>query len=227
MMVIRGSRVQKPQEFLAVASYGALRDFPNLAPTGSVYSLQKVLGPAIASTAVRGSDASISRMLSQATFGPTRDEIASLKSLVQQANGKTAVERETTAFKQWIKDQIGMAPSLHRAYYRRRVNPRIFKGLVMPTGSSRAACASGSRWARYAFDESDRTKEIIANPILVGSGKRVFSLAIEGKIRTVVSAEEFGLGSIGVLNGTGPTRLGSAPINPEMANLYMSGLEEY
>ena len=166
------------------------------------YYFQKVASAS--ATAVRGSEASISRMLSQSTFGPTRDEIAWLKSSVKNLNGKNAIERELAAFKQWIENQTKQVPSLHRAYFRRRVNPRIFKGLVMPTGSSRAPCAPGTRWKRYAFDESDRTKAILATPITNGGGN-IFSLAVEGMVRTVVSDEEFGL--IGVLNASGPTRL--------------------
>ena len=181
-------------------------ELPDIA-TGGDYELRKVPTSHTASLPTRGSDASIARMLGQATFGPTREEIASLSKSIEESDLQNLATREETAFKQWVRDQIDMPPSLHRAYYRRRTNPRIFKGLVMPTGSSRAACAAGSRWSRFAFDESDRTKEIVATPVST-SGGVMFSLAVKGNVRTAVSADTFGLPvSLGVLNFDEPTRL--------------------
>jgi hypothetical protein len=176
---------------------------PPLLTSGDKYSLWKVPTAQTANLPKRGSRASISRMLGQATFGATRAEIDALESDGNQD--------ESGIFKQWIRDQIALPPSLHRAYYRRRANPRIFKGLVMPQGSSRAACAPGSRWSRYAFSESDRGKEFVLTPFTGAHGAPSFSVRVDSGIeRTVVSQASLGLGFIadgGPIKPTGPTNM--------------------
>ena len=175
--------------------------------TGGQYTYRKIPTSQTEHLATRGSDFSIARFLSQASFGPTTSEIAKISNAMRVNSQIENSAKERAVIKDWIREQIDLPPSLHRAYYRRRTNPRLFKGLVMPTGSSRAACAPGSRWSRYSFDESDRTKEIVLTPFIDGTpGSRFFSLSVDGVERTVVSEADFGLNSEAVKN-TGSTIL--------------------
>lgn len=80
----------------------------------------------------------------QATFGPTREALASL---------------ETSTFTDWIREQMALEPGLHRAHYRERVNPK-------PTdpseavASTRSKCAQHSRWSGFAFSRGDEGHSI-------------------------------------------------------------------
>ena len=86
--------------------------------------------------------------LSHSTFGPTRSEIAALETSIDEGVGDIA-SRELAAFRDGEITNVD-TPSLHRAYYRRRVNPRVFRGLVMPIGSGVSPCDT-DRWKRYAL----------------------------------------------------------------------------
>ena len=163
------------------------------------YSFWEVPKAHTLATSQPGSKASISRLLSQATFGPTRetvDELFQQYSDADQSITDTA-QRELAVFKAWVQDQFALPPSLHRAYFRQRANPRIFQGLVLPTGSSRAPCDSGSRWRRYGLDDSDRSRTLIATRSAAGN----VAVVIDGELRTEVPEAEFlsGLADVSVL----------------------------
>jgi hypothetical protein len=147
------------------------------------------------SIAAPASDESIARLLNQATFGATQKEVDALKvNMAARSDIADATAREAAVFKDWVEAQFALPASLHRAYFRRRSNPRLFKGLVVPTGSNRAPCASGSRWQRYAFSDSDREKVLIvqASTSTVGSFP-VVTLSVDGKLRSVVATADFNL----------------------------------
>ena len=110
-----------------------------------------------------------SRFLTQATFGPTR---ATLQS-VDATTGAGVTK--------WIHDQMALPPTLHREYFRRRANPRLF--MARPIGSIRSACTAGSRWHRFAFSRNDegKTLQVVAKE---GSGAALY---IDGELRTEVA----------------------------------------
>ena len=110
-----------------------------------------------------------SRFLTQATFGPTR---ATLQS-VDATTGAGVT--------QWIHHQMALPPTLHREYFRRRANPRLF--MARPIGSIRSACTAGSRWHRFAFSRNDegKTLQVVAKE---GSGAALY---IDGELRTEVA----------------------------------------
>jgi hypothetical protein len=111
-------------------------------------------------------------------------ELHSTMASLQQPKGAA---QEKLAFTAWLRDQMALPPSLHRSYYRRRANPRIFEGLVLPTGFAGSACVAGSRWHRYAFTDEDRGRTVFA--VLSPAG--IFSLSVDGELRTVVSEAQF------------------------------------
>ena len=138
------------------------------------YKLWQVPVAHTTTTAAPGSPASIARLLTQATFGPTRAEMNSLEAKMSAPSSSVTdlKKKETAVIKEWIQEQINLPPSLHRSYWRLRTNPRIFRGVVLPTGSNREPCSKGSRWKRYIFDETDKELTIVA----VLSSVRNFSL---------------------------------------------------
>ena len=68
-------------------------------------------------------------------------------------------------------------PTLHRAYYRERANPRLFASI--PLGGVRTACLVGSRWNLYAFTTDD-----IGKTLSFASTSNVQSLFVDGILRT-------------------------------------------
>jgi len=155
------------------------------------YKLWQVPVAHTATTAAPGSPASIARLLTQGTFGPTRAEMNSLEAKMSASSSSVTdlPKKETAVIKEWIQEQINLPPSLHRSYWRLRTNPRIFRGVVLPTGSSREPCSKGSRWKRYIFDETDKELTIVA----VLSSEGFFSLTIDGVLRGVVQESAFGM----------------------------------
>ena len=63
-------------------------------------------------------------LLLQATHGPTPSSLRNL-SLALQASASGAITHTPAALTAWVHDQLAMQPTLHRAYYRERVNPRL------------------------------------------------------------------------------------------------------
>jgi cullin-associated NEDD8-dissociated protein 1 len=151
--------------------------------TGTTYQYKQATTQ---STPARGSPASISRLLSQGTFGPTSATIDALQQKIDASTVRDPIEKEMSVFKQWVDSQLKMPPSLHRAYYRKRANPRISKGLILPTGSNREPCAKDARYRRYVFDDTHRTKTITA----VKSNGFV-SLTVDNALLSVVAEQDF------------------------------------
>ena len=111
--------------------------------TDSVYNITSHPGPDYTSLQ------KASRFLVQGTFGPTR---ATLDS----------VDATTGAgFTKWIEDQMALPPTLHREYYRRRANPRLFT--ARNAGGVRAPCEAGSRWHLFSFNRADEGKKLRVN----------------------------------------------------------------
>ena len=87
---------------------------------------------------------SAARFLMQATLGPTASSIGNLSSAL--VSGCAAVDGagvgaaavgahtlcDTSTFGAWLTEQMGLAPTLHRAYWRRRANPTL--RVPVPTG---------------------------------------------------------------------------------------------
>jgi hypothetical protein len=55
-------------------------------------------------------------------------------------------------FSAWVAEQMALPPSLHRAHFRRRANPRVSDAA---NASAHRACEPGSRWHRYALTLRD------------------------------------------------------------------------
>eukprot|EP00966_Prymnesium_polylepis_P083996 1944696-Prymnesium_polylepis.1 len=87
-----------------------------------------------------------SRFLAQTTFGPTMAEVRQLSSTT------------ATSFSDWVEQQMALPPTLHRAHFRQRANPRTQQDLT--AGDVRAPCATGSRWLRFALTENDVHKTV-------------------------------------------------------------------
>jgi hypothetical protein len=59
----------------------------------------------------------------QVTHGPTPDDVHNLSAaFVASASG--AITHTPPALKQWVAQQLAVQPTLHRAYFRERVNPK-------------------------------------------------------------------------------------------------------
>ena len=122
----------------------------------------------------------ISRLLQQATFGPTLAEIQSM------------VANDTTAA-QYIQQQMEEPPTLHRAYYRRNTQARLYESYSV--GKPRHPCEKHSRWRRFAFSVEDRYKRLT-----VSSEGPPYLLSVDGFVRTeVMELNAFSHDSEGVL----------------------------
>ncbi|GBG30981.1 Hypothetical Protein FCC1311_072022 [Hondaea fermentalgiana] len=112
--------------------------------TVSVSDQAKQLGSvALLSFQVTGDSSSIkenARFLLQSTFGPTRSELNAMGS-------------SGSRFKSWIEDQAALEPTLHRAYYRERMNQPI--SIAGNVGRPRQPCEAMSRWHKYALSSED------------------------------------------------------------------------
>lgn len=148
-------------------------DFPpvNLTCVGSVCDVPNPLDFVFRTVAVPSriaaptQDGRTARFLMQATFGPTLSAIY-------------AGVADTTA---WIRDQMALAPTLHRAYWRMRSNPP--GPYDRQNGGVRAMCASGSRWSNYALNWFDEKRIFAAT----ASGTR-FVMRVEGRLRGYIAA---------------------------------------
>ena len=106
----------------------------------------------------------IARFLIQATFGPKQSDIDNFGQ---------------RSFLKWIFDQIAEEPSLHRAYFRTRANPR--SPMRAWPGRPKGPCEPMSRWHRFTFTEDDIGKVVTATE--VGGG--LVLLSIDGIDRTM------------------------------------------
>ncbi len=138
---------------------------------GAKYQLTTFATPT--SSAVRKNE--IARFLEQATFGPTRTEIANL-------NTTTNLQQ---AFAAWIKDQQGTVPlTSHRAAFRQRMNSRMETATHI--GAVTHPCQAGARFRRYAFNSRDYRKYVDIETI--GTKKII---KVDGFVRTVVEGPVF------------------------------------
>ena len=121
-------------------------------------------------TSSRSARALASRFLTVATFGPTRDSITDF------------VDRHGGNAEAWVREQMSVEPSLHRAYFRQRANPRL--SVDTETMAVRHPCAKGSRWNRFALTAADvgRTASLTA----VTGAASYLSLSVDGVVRTEV-----------------------------------------
>lgn len=109
------------------------------------------------------------RLSMQATFGANKDELIR----VATTYGKD--------FGNWIRDQMRLAPTFTRSYYRQRTNPRVltqFPGVVV-SGETQP-CDLDSRWHRFVFELRDRQKLLTVRNDEV-SGR--FTLYVDGYAR--------------------------------------------
>jgi hypothetical protein len=119
---------------------------------------------------------SASRLLLQATFGPTRGELAT------RAIGN---DSSLDAARGWVHAQFALPPSLVREHWRRRSNPRLDDGYSPPTGRVRPACSVGSRWHRFALTLRDRGKTLT----LEATPSRDIRFVVDEETRTEEPAE--------------------------------------
>ena len=122
----------------------------------------------------------ISRLLQQTSFGPTLMEIRSM------------VASDTSAA-QYIQRQMQESPTLHRAFYRRNTQARLYESYSV--GKPRHPCEKYSRWRRFAFSVEDRYKRLTVS--LEGPP---YLLSVDGFARTeVMELNTFARASEGVL----------------------------
>ena len=105
------------------------------------------------------------RLHMQATFGASKSEL------------QRVVTAYGTNYTNWILDQMRLNPTLTRAYYRQRANARPGQFVA---GHVVEPCDIGSRWARYAFDITDRYKKLVVSRN--GTTQR-FLLTVDGQLR--------------------------------------------
>lgn len=115
-----------------------------------------------------------SRLLTQATFGPTRSDVSALSSSMQVAGDPAAAVRN------WVQAQMAVNATLHRVYYRERVNTRT--ATPSATGGVHSACAAGSRWHRFALTKSDTRKDVV----FAAGGALGITMSVDGSVRTEV-----------------------------------------
>ena len=111
----------------------------------------------------------ISRFLTQATFGPTRGEVFSFRG----------------SFKNWIIQQMELPASLHRRYFRQKVNSEGHK--PNRAGRGRSACERGSRWVQFAFTSRDTNKVAV-----ITKQAGIVRVSIDGFFRTRVPESSWG-----------------------------------
>ena len=115
------------------------------------------------------------RFLMRTTFGPTRRAIDAY--LTEHGADPAA----------WLAAQMASSPTLLRAWWRKRVNPRIQDAAETRAGQVRSACSDMSRWSRFAFNGNDN-----GSPLEVASaGDGFLRLSVRGEFRTVVPASLF------------------------------------
>ena len=122
----------------------------------------------------------MSRLLQQTSFGPTFEEIQSMV-----ASNMSAA--------QYVQQQMEEPPTLHRSYYRRNTQARLYESYSV--GKPRHPCEKYSRWRRFAFTVEDRYKRLT-----VSSEGPPYLLSVDGFVRTeVMELNNFARSSEGVL----------------------------
>ena len=126
-----------------------------------------------------GHDRAAAHLLMQTTFGPTRAAIANLSAAMTAAGSSSA-----DAAEQYVLEQLAMPASLHRAYLRRRANPRL--DTVTEVGRPRGACEDGARWSRVAIRADDAGGIVRFETIVLGDGSNLTALYINEVLRSEV-----------------------------------------
>jgi hypothetical protein len=145
-----------------------------IVPSGTAFRIEATAGFA------REPRHAISRLLRQATFGPSTAGIQ--RFLADYGTANSSVMK-------WVEGQIAMPPTLTRVYYRERANPvyresddvklnsnAIRKRIIKP-------CEAGSRWHRDAFNFTDYGKTLSVSE---GGATGMLALRIDGLLRTEV-----------------------------------------
>ena len=153
-------------------------------PAASGYSYRlEIRTPAVEDGRI-GTERAAAQLLLTGTFGPRRSEIAELSRRLESSSKSDAAET-------WVRQQMALSPTLHRAFFRRRANMRVdpeqrTSELRVGQSGERRACELHSRWHRYALTMADVGKPVT---ISVGAdGKR--TLRVNGTLRTVILAKE-------------------------------------
>jgi len=108
------------------------------------------------------------RLLTQGTYGPTRDSVAAVLAAQQTAE-------------QWVAEQMNVSihpPTLHRVYLRQRSTPAIEADVH--SGRIRPPCDAGSRWERFTFEVFDEQRLLT----IASDG-----LYVDGELRTEIVPE--------------------------------------
>jgi uncharacterized protein (DUF1501 family)/uncharacterized protein (DUF1800 family) len=124
-------------------------------------------------------------LLLQATNGPTSTELRDLSEALKSSAGGQLLNTPP-ALTDWVHEQLTMQPTLHRAYWRARVNPRMED--VHTVGHPRMACDVGALWHRWAIMHKDNTKSFELKNVSDGTGGFVVALYIDGVLRTEINA---------------------------------------
>ncbi len=127
------------------------------------------------------------RFLMQATFGPTRAAVDALELRGAELAARRLSEGAGDAWLdgalvEWVGAQMGLGPSLLRAYYRERANPRL--DTETSTGTVRGPCTVGSRWHRFALTKVDIGKRVVVG---MPSGGR-HTVTVDGELRSEPTA---------------------------------------
>jgi hypothetical protein len=159
--------------FVCPSGSGSCRvDIPAGA-SGDVYYLSTHQAPEPASN-----DEAISRFLVHATFGPQRAEVETFMGNATNL---------PTAMQTWLTAQMAIPASLHRAYYRKRVNARArINGAngQNPVASQSSPCQDGARWNSFAFSKDDETKTLVVTSNPSGG----VNLTVDGILRTQLAS---------------------------------------
>ena len=115
------------------------------------------------------------RLLTQASFGPTRADVYNATLAREDAQG---------AAEQWVQEQMSLPATSHRSHYRRRVSPRLTPSQDNAFMEIQPACAPGSRWHRFAFTKADEQKTLEVERLPGWLPDAGYRLRVDGEVRT-------------------------------------------
>eukprot|EP01013_Petalomonas_cantuscygni_P025359 TRINITY_DN472_c1_g1_i4.p1 TRINITY_DN472_c1_g1~~TRINITY_DN472_c1_g1_i4.p1 ORF type:complete len:2117 (+),score=436.19 TRINITY_DN472_c1_g1_i4:276-6626(+) len=133
----------------------------------------------------------VTKLLIQATFGPTA---ASVGALVDDVLQMPPPEGSAAAawwpdLSGWLQTQMAMRPSLHRAHLRRRQNVR-FRPFAQQAGDGEmvGACEIGARWSPFMFTADDRGRTLrVETRVVAGNTTHVVMVGASGTARGELS----------------------------------------
>jgi hypothetical protein len=124
---------------------------------------------------------------------------AAVRFLERASFGATPLQaRSTLDYASYIRDQVGVAPTYHRQFFRQRMNPRWdyhqpeFASVESPCGTA------NTYWRRHILSIKDRRKLIRANLI----NGPFWSLTVDGHLRTVKQNLRFTPSDRALMNNT-------------------------